>query len=224
VTDSDHSLLDVTAGPLPYVLSLPRARDGGPWPVLVFLHGYDEAAPVPLRDGATRHGPLRPGSAPLATRDFIVIAPQLPRGGDLWHLQADAVRDIVEQVRGEHGGDAARTYLTGFSFGGNGVFDLALAQPGFWAALWAVDPTRVPRGDVGRPAWLSIGHIARHAEASFVRALRSLPADGPAPSADRLHLDEGEDHVGAATRAYADERIYRWLVSKRLEGVRPRDS
>jgi poly(3-hydroxybutyrate) depolymerase len=205
----------VTSGPLPYLVSLPAGDADGPRPVLCFLHGYDEGAPAPLREGLTRHGPLRVRSAPRATAELIVVAPQLPRMGDHWHLHADAVRAIVEEVRAAHGGDAARTYLTGFSFGGNGVFDLALAQPGSWAALWAVDPTRVPRGDPGRPVWLSIGAAARPRTPAFVRSLGLQPA-GPAPAADRIWLDEGEDHVGSATRAYRDERIYDWLLARRL--------
>lgn len=192
-----------------------RGGRGRAAPVLCFLHGYDEGAPTPLREGVTRHGPLRAGSAPRAVEEFIVVAPQLPRMGDHWHLHADAVRAIVEEVRAAHGGDARRTYLTGFSFGGNGVFDLALAQPGYWAALWPVDPTRVPRGDPARPVWLSIGAAARRGTAGFIRTLGLQPA-GPAPAGDRIYLDEGEDHVGSATRAYRDERIYGWLLAQSL--------
>src|SRR5687768_3333865 len=111
----------VNDGPLPYVVSVPETTgDAAAMPVLCFLHGYDEAAPAELVAGVTRHGPLRPGGSPLALRELIVVAPQLLRAGDLWHREADAVRRIVEEVRAEHGGDPARTYLTGFSFGGNG--------------------------------------------------------------------------------------------------------
>ncbi|MFL5383846.1 MAG: hypothetical protein ACJ8GN_15100 [Longimicrobiaceae bacterium] len=207
----------VDAAPLPYAVSVPAGAEA-PLPVLCFLHGYDEAAPMELAAGVARHGPLRPGGSPLATRDFIVVAPQLPLAGDHWHAYADAVRRIVGGVRAEHGGDPARTYLTGFSFGGNGVLDLALAQPDFWAALWAVDPTRVPREEIRRPVWLSFGAVARRGRDAFVRALALAlaPAEGDAPAGDRLYLDEGEDHVGSATRAYRDDRIYRWLLTQRL--------
>lgn len=202
---------------LPYLLSLPPAGSARPpeagWPVLAFLHGHDEAAPVDIAQGVMRHGPLSATSSPAAVRDFIVVAPQLPHGGDTWHRYADAVFRIVEQVRMEHGGDARRTFLTGFSYGGNGVFDLALSRRDYWAALWPVDPTRVPRSDPGRPVWLSVGQVARGASTSFVRALGLEPA-GAAPSGDRLYLDEGEDHVGSARSAYADDRIYAWLLSR----------
>ncbi|HEX8245317.1 MAG TPA: hypothetical protein VF541_17520 [Longimicrobium sp.] len=209
----------VESAPLRYLLSVPETKgDGDAAPVLCFLHGYDEGAPANIRAALTLHGPLRPASAETATRDFIVVAPQLPEQGDLWHRHAENVLRIVTDVRAAHGGDARRTYLTGFSFGGNGVFDLALLQPDFWAALWAVDPTRVPRRDVGRPAWLSFGAVARRGKEAFIRALRLVPAADPIPDADRLYLDEGQDHVGSARLAYADARIYRWLLAKELNG------
>jgi predicted peptidase len=208
----------VEATPLRYLLSVPPgAPPEGGWPVLCFLHGYDEAAPVDIRQGVTRHGPLRPGSAPRARSEFIVVAPQLPRAGDLWHRLTDPVREIVTEVRERHGGDPRRSYLSGFSFGGNGVFDLALAQRNTWAALWPVDPTRTPRADPERPVWLSVGEVARYGKEGFIRALGLQPL-GEGAEGDRVYLDEGEDHVGSATRAYADERIYAWLLSRRLPG------
>ena len=200
----------IEGAPLRYLLSVPAAA--GPRPVLCFLHGYDEAAPMEIRRALTMHGPLRPGNP---AGEFIVVAPQLPTAGDLWHRYADEVGWIVDEVRERHGGDARRSYLTGFSFGGNGVFDLALAQPDRWAALWPVDPTRVPLRDPERPVWLSFGEVARRRKAAFTSALGLQPVEDP-PEGDRLGLDEGEDHVGSARRAYADERIYRWLLARSL--------
>ena len=216
VTLSD-SLRLVEERPLRYLLSLP-AEPAEERPVLCFLHGYREAAPVDIGEGVTRHGPLRPGSSPRARRDFIVVAPQLPRAGDVWHAYADVVLGTVGDVQRAHRGDSRRTYLTGFSFGGNGVFDLALAQPDTWAALWPVDPTRIPERDPERPVWLSVGEAARGGSAGFARALDLRPATH-APRGDRLYLDEGLDHVGSAASAYRDDRVYDWLLSKRLEPV-----
>ena len=175
-------------------------------PLLCFLHGNGEAAPLPLEKAMRRHGPLNPGSASIATSDFVVLAPQLPRAGDLWHRYADEVRDAVSDVCAQHSVDKARLYLTGFSYGGNGVFDLALAQLDLWTALWAVDPTRVPRAAPPQPLWLSAGEAARAQQREFVRALALGQPDR------RIWADDGKDHVGSARTAYGDERIYRWLL------------
>jgi predicted peptidase len=202
----------VEGAPLRYLLSLPAAA-AQPRPVLVFLHGYDEGAPVEIRRALTLYGPLRAGNPAVVAEEFIVVAPQLPVKGDLWRGSADAVREIVRRVQVEHAGDPRRTYLTGFSYGGNGVFDLALAQPGLWAALWSVDPTRVPRRDPGLPVWLSSGAISRRLQAVFNSELRLEPAEA-VPLGDRVYTDQGMDHVGTATLAYQDERVYRWLLTR----------
>ena len=217
MTGADPRLVE--GGPLPFLLSLPPAAPGGaPPPVLCFLHGYDEGAPMEIRRALTRHGPLAATSSPAARSEFIVLAPQLPVRGDAWFRHADAVEEIVREAWRLHGGDPARTYLTGFSFGGNGVFDLALLRREPWAALWPVDPTRVPRGDPGLPVWLSSGEVSRHATRAFVGSLAPEPLDEHREPGDRVHEDQGLDHVGTATRAYGDDRIYRWLLSKRRPG------
>ena len=152
------------------------------------------------------HGPLNARSASAARRDFVVLTPQLPVAGDLWLGYADGVRELVQLLRREHALDEARIYLTGFSYGGNGVFDLALAQSDLWAALWAVDPTRVPRRAPAQPLWLSAGDVARAQKQEFMRALALGTVD------TRIWADDGKDHVGSARAAYADERIYTWLL------------
>lgn len=213
MTNADPQIID--AAPLRYLLSIPRGADAAePRPVLVFLHGYNEGAPTELRAGMTLHGPLRAGN-PSVAGEFIVVAPQMPEQGDLWRAWDDEVRDIVLRVQAQHGGDPRRTYLTGFSYGGNGVFDIALMQPGLWAALWPVEPTRPPERDPALPVWLSSGELTRLRQSGFTHTLHLQPA-ADEPIGDRVCTDEGLDHVGTATQAYGDERIYRWLLQRQL--------
>jgi hypothetical protein len=199
---------------LPYLVSRPeRGRARAALPLLVFLHGYDEGAPLDIHAALTRHGPLAGGAWPGATERFIVVAPQLPRRGDLWRLFGDAVREIVREVSGRHGVDPRRTFLTGFSFGGNGVFDLGLAQPDLWSALWAVDPTRVPGDRMAMPVWLSSGSISRLQATDFLIRL-GLEKPDPERPGPRIFEDAGSDHVGTARLAYAAPRTYEWLLSR----------
>jgi poly(3-hydroxybutyrate) depolymerase len=197
---------------LPYLLSLPPEAPGRR-PVLCFLHGLDEGAPTDMLVGLTRHGPLRPESSLRATPEFIVLAPQLPDRGDHWRLHARAVVEIVRQGQSHYQGDPRRTYLTGFSYGGNGVFDLALHERSLWAALWSVDPTRAPAQNPGLPVWLSSGQVSRFGGRRFMARLKLQPPGTPGGE-DRVYLDEGFDHVGTATSAYQDDRIYAWLLTK----------
>lgn len=69
----------------------------------------------------------------------------------------------------KYDGDHNRTYLSGFSYGGNGVFDLAVEQLGFWAGLWPVDPTRVPQKPIERPIWISIGQASRRLTNDYIK-------------------------------------------------------
>lgn len=211
----DTDLHLVRSGPMPYLLSIPDEANSafGVVPLLCFLHGYDEGAPTPVEQALTKHGPLADTASPRARSAFIVVAPQMPVRGDLWYRYADVVLQIVAEVKAAHGADPRRLFLTGFSFGGNGVFDLALLQKDFWAALWPVDPTRVPPADPNRPVWLSSGQISRFNARAYQQRLQleSLTSE---PPGERIYVDQGQDHVGTATHAYRDDRIYDWLLTK----------
>ncbi len=213
--NGDHRRL-VQSGPLPCLVSIPGSAPpaSGSWPLLCFLHGYDEGAPTPIEPALTRHGPLAAGSSAIAATEFIVVAPQLPARGDLWRRYADAVEQVVRRAMTDHAVNPGRVYPTGFRFGGNGVLDLAPERPELWAALWPVDPTRVPAADPGRPVWFSSGAISRLRARAFIRRLRLQDAAGTEPD-DRVYEDRGQDHIGTARLAYPDDRIYRWLLSKR---------
>jgi len=207
----------IDSQPLRLLVSVPcfGETQSSPAPVLCFLHGSAEAAPLEIRTALTRHGPLNRNTLPTAGGCFIIIAPQLPSpGGDVWGRYARDVRSIVRQMQTELNGDPCRTYLTGFSFGGNGVFDLALLLPDLWAALWPVDPTRVPSRDPGLPVLLSFGEIARGLKDEFIGTL-GLEEWRDGYVGESLFLDQGADHTGSAALAYRDERIYSWLLSKR---------
>ena len=205
---------------LDYVVRKPRRVAGeARAPVLCFLHGHDEGAPTPLEEGVARHGPLHV-EAPEGVERFLVVAPQLPRRGDHWARHADRVLEIVQAESALLDGDPQRTYLTGFSFGGNGALDLAALQPGSWAAAWAVDPTRVPIPAIAIPLWVSLGDASRAATRLFVHRLGLVDA-GAGATGDRVYEDRGLDHVGTARAAYGDRRIYGWLLARSRAPVEP---
>lgn len=205
---------------LDYAVRKPRRVPGeARAPVLCFLHGHDEGAPTPLEQGIARHGPLNV-EAPEGVERFLVVAPQLPHRGDHWARHADRVLEIVAAESAALDGDPSRTYLTGFSFGGNGALDLAAMQPGAWTAAWAVDPTRVPVPAISIPLWVSIGEASRDATRLFVHRLQLVDASGGA-TGDRVYDDRGLDHVGTARAAYGDTRIYGWLLARSRASVEP---
>jgi uncharacterized membrane protein len=202
------------------LISVPPGQppEGG-WPVLVFLHGNKEAAPTPLHDAMTAHGPLCASSGAAATKRFVVVAPQLRApGGDQWAEHADAVKGIGLDATGKFGGNSKRIYLTGFSFGGNGVLDIGVDQPDDWAALWPVDPTRSPAKSPKRPIWVSGGPRARPNKSTFVAVLQLEDRVGKAapPPARVYDEDLSLDHPATAREVYADDGIYCWLLTHSL--------
>jgi hypothetical protein len=207
--ESEVELLLKESDTLRYLLRRPITRGQESPALLCFLHGHDEAAPCETLRALTRHGPLH-GSA-RAGEPFVIVAPQLPARAESWLVCADAIQDIVLHELVQHECDPRRIYLTGFSIGANGVFDLARIQPDLWRALWAVDPTRVPENEVDTPVWLSFGNVARPEASIFIRHLGLQPAS---QLSDRVWEDSGSDHADTARIAYSDERVYRWLLQR----------
>ena len=61
---------------------------------------------------------------------------QLPAfGGDVWNSRADQVKAIARSTADKYQGNPSQIYLTGFSYGGNGVLDIGFRQRDVWAAL-----------------------------------------------------------------------------------------
>ncbi|MBI4519154.1 MAG: hypothetical protein HY699_25465 [Deltaproteobacteria bacterium] len=145
---------------------------GARYPVLCFLHGDKECGRGPdkgkeIERAMSEHGPLLADeSCSIARAKFIIVCPQLPYpGGDVWRNHCGAVLQIVRQMHEREQGDPTATYLAGFSYGGDGVFDIAaMGSDISWKALWGVDPTREPIGKPGCATWLSAGPRARAAK------------------------------------------------------------
>jgi predicted peptidase len=207
------------------VISLPdlHASSSGPWPVLCFLHGDGEAvdymgAGKRYKDcfAALRaHGPLKfEGS--LQTSDFIIVAPQLPGlGGDVWEDYAANLEKILLALQVEFDADLRRTYLSGFSYGANGVFDIGDRQQGRWAALWPVDATRIFRQDSRRPpVWLWYGTDTQVMNDENAMGLLEVGSKDKCPTGDKLVSRTGKGHVPTAISAYKDSRVYRWLSQR----------
>ena len=142
-------LVVARSGNLSFVVR-PSPGAGRRPPVLCFLHGEDAGAKL---------GPLG-AAAPPCVDEFLVVAPRLPARGDAWREHAQEVWEIAFDAARRYDGDRRALCLTGFGSGGDGVFELAAALPGAWAALWSVDAARVPAEPPPIPLWLSNGATA----------------------------------------------------------------
>ena len=130
-----------------YQVFVPSSAAGGRHPpVVVFLHGSGERGDDGLKPTLVGVGPyLR------AHRDdfpAIVVFPQAPAGTE-WSGNLPLVEATLDAALRDFRGDPRRVSVTGLSMGGYGVWDIALREPGRFAALapvcGAVHPPRLQR-------------------------------------------------------------------------------
>ncbi len=229
----------VSGGQLRYLLYVPSnfIKVDEKWPGLCFLHGKGEAA----KNGDEKQSNevlMNHGSPPWhcainspLIQGFIVVSPQRPNPGRWTQRDFEEVTQILRTIYENFRGDPKRSYLTGFSYGGQAVFDFvhwaeALSEKDpskrvEWAALWPVDDASdQPRKSCNvKRIWLHFGtwkpgphnSTFKNLNLSEVGAFRNGH-----PHADHLYTDYGPfdyNHTATCVAAYADWRVYEWLLS-----------
>lgn len=115
-----------------YQVFVPQGPKHGKRPVIVFLHGSGERGNDNRRQLAVGLGPYV--AAHAADFPAIVVFPQAPDESE-WNDNLAMTLAALDAATREFGGDPDRTYLTGLSMGGYGTWELALREPGRFAAL-----------------------------------------------------------------------------------------
>ena len=124
------------------------------WPLLVMLHGLgDGPIVVPSIDSMVQIGPFG--------------------RGDTWYhgLGEQDVFECIELAKQIFNIDSDRIYLTGFSMGGAGTFELGLKYPDTWAACVPVcgnmDNHDVVENGRNLPFWINTGSEDRVVPAKY---------------------------------------------------------
>jgi len=212
-----------------------RRDDGRLWPVILFLHGRGERGSEGMWQ--TQVG------LPEAVRDhperwpFVIVMPQCPQ--DHYWTDPEKIElalATLDRETAEFHGDPDRTYLTGLSLGGYGVWELARLYPHRWAAVaiaasgvfWSYAPERWRQSAtlpaeyahaLGRtPVWLFHGTDdpvvpPRQSELMY----EAFKAAG---GHIRLWLYQGLRH-DCWTRAYGEPELPRWLLEHHLPAAQP---
>ena len=113
------------------VLEVPADYDPSrAWPLRVSLHGGV---------GREAPGPNDPPARPLTNRTLIpgelVLHPRAWSGSEWWTSgQVENIARLVDRVKHDYSVDESRTYVTGISDGGTGVYFLAMRAATLWAA------------------------------------------------------------------------------------------
>jgi predicted peptidase len=195
-----------------YVVFLPRDYDAKKsFPTILFLHGAGAT-------GTDGRAQVEGGLAPHIRKQeksfgFIAVFPQAHEGSWLADSR-DGKRAlaILDQVATDFRVDARRVTLTGLSMGGQGVWSLAAAHPGRWAAIVPIchggDPKSAAKfKDI--PCWCFHGDADKVIPPAESRVMiRALKEAGGRPLYNEF---QGVGH-DSWVRAYAMPDLYEWLL------------
>jgi len=205
---------------------LPVAERGGAsqkHPVLCFLHGVGEAVNGGSSEGVAAHqSPAwhADNRSPFIT-PFLTVCPQRLDPGCWTATDAQNLHSVHDQDIEEHNGCDEQVFLTGFSYGGDGVFWFAAYDRGDrFRKLWAVDPTLSPRSSIPTPVpppeypiLVHHGTDTDQEMQEFIQraGLLNWPNEG-VPAGRRFVCELGLEHVETCRAAYQDHRAYDWLL------------
>jgi predicted peptidase len=193
-----------------YLVYLPREYSSRKqWPLLLYLHGSGERGddlqrlrrngPPALIDNG-RHLPL------------VVVSPQCPKD---MHWDSAQLLALLDKLEEKFSIDPARIYVTGYSMGGWGVWNLANAAPERFAAIVPVAGSAEgaqPERLLHLPIWAFHGAedctVPPGSCQNIVEAIRNLGGNA------RLTLYENQGHnIGNAT--FPRDDLWQWLLEQR---------
>ena len=179
------------------------------WPLLVFLHG--SGGGNKMQDVQT-NGPQVPARQ-RKDFPFLVLSLRSPGG---WY--PPAVKDVLDEVAAKYRTDEKRTYLTGFSMGGMGTWEVLFDQPKRFAAA---SPVGGRRGHPERaaelkhvPIWVWNGAVdGTTTPADAKAAVEALKAVGG--NVKYTEIPEA-GHVDSHDFVFHGTELYDWLLAQRL--------
>lgn len=185
-----------------------RRSKGETYPMLVYLHGKggDVMTPDEPSNANTFSDPSK--------NPCLVIAPQCPDVG--WNGgKADMVLKIIDELITNFPIDKKRIYLTGYSMGGFGTFEILAKRPDLFAAGVPVAGGASPKNaeklkDI--PIWAYHGDaddvVKVESTRNIVEAIKKLNG--------KIKYSEipGGDH-GIANRVYGDKEMHNWLFEQK---------
>ena len=206
---------------LKYLLWVPKDYCPGTakhYPFILFLHGSGER-------GRDLEEIKRFGIPKILERQddlpFIVVSPQCPANSD-WGVLMDALLALLDHAIANYPVDRRRIYLTGLSMGGRGAYQLAFIAPHYFAALAVIsarrpDVLRSPgRASTLRHIPIWIFHGAQDARTPVTEAQEMDKALHECDGKVRLTIYPEAEH-DAWTRAYANPKLYEWLLAQERE-------
>jgi predicted peptidase len=221
----------------PYAVFVPGARTPAPRPIILFLHGSGERGSDGLLQTTVGLGP----AVIRRAVDFpaIVVMPQCPAGSVWAGPTAGGAIDALDATLAEFEGDPTRLYLTGISMGGYGTWELALSNPGRFAALVPICGGVKPIAAVPGLAVRAVAGLPGDIHDNVAAELANTPvwifhgsADGSVPVAESRAMAAALAKAGGTgtyteylgvghnswDRAYDEPGLWVWLFAQRRAG------
>ncbi len=202
---------------LDYLLFMPKntsAQENGKFPLILSLHGIGERGndlQLLKRDGLAK---ILDG---YNSFQFIVVSPQCPISTEWYFDRTDTLlKKLLDDVITRYPVDVRRIYVTGFSMGGIGSWDLAIRYPGLFAAVAPI----AARGEAYAnicgmkdvPVWAFHGAkddvVALFKAEAIVKALQDCGGNVKLT----VYPDAYHD---SWTRTYNNPELYDWLLKQR---------
>jgi predicted peptidase len=215
-------LLLSTMKKIPLHRSLIYVPEGaGPHPVLCFLHGAGEAA-LSKKGGRQSLDKLLEHQSPAWHSEnrssfigrFLIICPQLESYRRWEGEEARSVDELVNFATNLYNGDPSRLALTGFSYGGDGTFQIACRSRLRWSAIWAVDPAlqrTTPRPNSDVRVWVHHGSEQPGKE-YMPKFITDLGLQLWPQNPRRVLTALKTNHVTTCVEAFGQAIVYEWLL------------
>jgi predicted peptidase len=218
-----------------YVVYVPgewtKNRD---WPVVLFLHGSIEKGEDGLLQSYVGLGAQLRHHADRYPS--IVVMPQCRREVD-WNAPSMAAQALgaMDAAMKEFNGDAKRIYLTGFSMGGYGTWNMAAKHPSRFAALVVVC------GGILWPPGVAMRPLAQGSDNPYTRTARAVAhiptwvfhgdQDRNVPVTESQRMVDALKTLGSQVRyteyagvahecwdqVYAEPELPKWLFAQHLD-------
>jgi len=198
-----------------YLLYLPDGyaeNSAAKWPMLVFLHGSGERGTD--IEKVKVHGP--PKLIQQGRKfPFVVLSPQCRDSVD-W--DTETLFALIKHIASEYRIDESRVYLTGLSMGGWATWDMAMAYPGYFAAIAPVC-ARIDRNYPSRakelktlPVW--VFHGAADDVVLIGESAKMVKALEEAGNKVRFTIYPTAGH-DSWTETYNNPELYEWFLSNK---------
>ncbi|MDF2885137.1 MAG: prolyl oligopeptidase family serine peptidase [Clostridiaceae bacterium] len=198
---------------LNYLVYLPQSYSTSEkWPLILSLHGSGERGNN--IDDVKKWGIHKI----LKENDnfpFVVVSPQCP-AGEIWEMQFNILKDLLNEMENNYNIDDERIYLTGYSMGAYGTWNFAILYPERFTAIVPISGGAIsPKKALclkNLPIW--VAHGDNDTAVQFEESKRIVDCLKAHNSNIIFRVYKGAGHE-VCTTAYEEPELFQWLLKQK---------